>query len=36
VEPGRQLRATLMRWDPIAIADGPLAADEYDCLIPPS
>ena len=29
------MRAILMRWDPIGIAEEPQAADEYDCMIGP-
>lgn len=31
----RQVRAQLIAWDPIGVADAPEAADEYDCMIGP-
>lgn len=31
----REVRAFLMRWDPIGVADAPEAADEYDGLVGP-
>jgi hypothetical protein len=31
----RQVRALLIQWDPIGVADVPEAADEYDCMISP-
>ena len=31
----RELRARLLRWDPIGVAETPEAQDEYDCLISP-
>ena len=31
----RELRAHLLAWDPIGVADVPEAVDEYDCLIHP-
>jgi len=34
-ESSSQLRATLLRWDPIGVAATPEAADEYDRLISP-
>ena len=32
----RQVRAVLMRWDPIGVGDAVEAADEYDCMISPA
>lgn len=31
----RELRARLLQWDPIGVADVPEAQDEYDCMIGP-
>lgn len=31
----RDVRALLMEWDALGVADEPAAADEYDCLIGP-
>lgn len=31
----REVRALLMEWDAIGVADAPEAADEYDCMIGP-
>lgn len=31
----REVRALLMKWDAIGVADAPEAADEYDCMIGP-
>lgn len=31
----REVRALLLEWDPIGVADQPEAADEYDCMIGP-
>jgi hypothetical protein len=31
----REIRALLMEWDAIGVADVPEAADEYDCMIGP-
>lgn len=30
-----EVRALLMQWDAIGVADAPEAADEYDCMIGP-
>jgi hypothetical protein len=34
-ESQRQVRALLMEWDPIGVADAVEAADEYNCMISP-
>jgi hypothetical protein len=31
----REIRALLMEWDALGVADEPAAADEYDCMIGP-